>query len=194
MNTIATFVLRAKHWQIFLILVGVFGFGEMVAVGVLAENVSSPERIWPVGFLWGAITAFDALCFVGWLWAMGAFLNSIAPPSLRLKTGFWEYSLIYPVAYVCVAAPFFLNPSASIFAIIIPLHFLALFCLFYDLRFASKCLVLAETGKPASFYEYAGPFFLIWFFPLGIWFIQPRINRLYANRRNAVPSIQAATL
>jgi uncharacterized RDD family membrane protein YckC len=43
----------------------------------------------------------------------------------------------------------------------------------------SKNLVLAETSKPASFYDYAGPFFLIWFFPIGVWFTQPRINRLY---------------
>src|SRR5262249_22613374 len=43
----------------------------------------------------------------------------------------------------------------------------------------SKSLVLAETTKPASFYDYAGPFFLLWFFPLGVWFTQPRINRLY---------------
>jgi hypothetical protein len=46
----------------------------------------------------------------------------------------------------------------------------------------SKSLVLAETGKPASFYDYAGPFFLLWFFPVGIWIVQPRVNRLYSER------------
>jgi hydrogenase maturation factor len=40
---------------------------------------------------------------------------------------------------------------------------------------------LAMTGRTVSFYDYAGPFFLWWFFPLGIWFVQPRINRLFAN-------------
>jgi hypothetical protein len=34
------------------------------------------------------------------------------------------------------------------------------------------------THKAAGFYEYSGPFFLIWFFPIGLWIIQPRINRL----------------
>ena len=58
--------------------------------------------------------------------------------------------------------------------------YLPLYCLFFDLNFISKSLALAETGKPVSFYDYSGPFFLIWFFPLGIWFVQPRINRLYA--------------
>jgi hypothetical protein len=30
-------------------------------------------------------------------------------------------------------------------------------------------------------------FFLIWFFPIGVWIIQPRINRLYAVKKNADP-------
>ncbi len=53
----------------------------------------------------------------------------------------------------------------------------------YDLYFVSKSLALAETSRPVSFYDYAGPFFLIWFFPIGIWFTQPRVNRLYAERK-----------
>jgi hypothetical protein len=57
-----------------------------------------------------------------------------------------------------------------------------MFCLFYSVRFVSKSLTLAETCKPASFYEYAGPFFLIWFYPIGVWLVQPRVNRLYAGR------------
>ena len=33
MKTIETLFLRAKHWQLFLLFVGVFGLGEMVAGG-----------------------------------------------------------------------------------------------------------------------------------------------------------------
>ncbi len=73
------------------------------------------------------------------------------------------------------------NPA--LLAIIFPLHSLAVFCMFYDLYFVCKSLVLAETSRPVSFYDYAGPFFLIWFFPIGIWFTQPRVNRLYAERK-----------
>jgi hypothetical protein len=55
-----------------------------------------------------------------------------------------------------------------------------LFCLLYSV---SKNLVLAETRKPASFYEYAGPFVLLWFLPVGVWLVQPKVNRLYAKDR-----------
>jgi hypothetical protein len=93
-----------------------------------------------------------------------------------------------------VAGPFFLNPNPSMIAVILPLHFFAMFCLFYDLYFVSKNLVMVETGKRVTFYDYAGPFFLIWFFPIGIWFIQPRINRLYEQKAGSKIVGEASTV
>jgi len=69
-----------------------------------------------------------------------------------------------------------------------------MFCLFYDLYFVPKSLVTVESGKQATFYDYAGPFFLKWFFPIGIWFIQPRINRLYARQASTTPIIETGTV
>jgi hypothetical protein len=54
-----------------------------------------------------------------------------------------------------------------------------MFYMFCTLYFVSKSWVLAETGNAATFYDYAGPFFLTWFFPIGIWVIQPKVNRLF---------------
>jgi hypothetical protein len=45
MNTIGRFFLRAKHWQIFLLLVGVFGFGEVVAIFVMVAIESSTGKV-----------------------------------------------------------------------------------------------------------------------------------------------------
>jgi hypothetical protein len=54
-----------------------------------------------------------------------------------------------------------------------------MFCIFYCFYFTAKVLKTVELQKPVTFNDYAGEFFLIWFFPIGIWFIQPRINRLF---------------
>ena len=183
MNVVSTFFLRAKHWQIFLILfVATFVGGGVL----LASFPQSPT----FDLLNGIVTAIFLLFFYTWLWSMGSFLNSIAPPKLTPNKNFFAFSLAYPVLYIVV---FFLlirqatsRPSASPFLILIlPFHLLAMFCLLYQLYFVSKSLVLAETGKAASFYDYAGPFFLIWFFPVGVWFTQPRINRLFAEKPKA---------
>ena len=60
------------------------------------------------------------------------------------------------------------------------MHLVATFCMFYNLYFVAKSLKLVELQRPVGFYDYSGPLFLLWFFPAGIWVVQPRINRLYA--------------
>lgn len=116
---------------------------------------------------------------------MGSFLSSVTDPRLRLKMNFFGFALIFPIPYtftfMIVVSQ---NPQPWIVLLILPFHFLAMFCMFYILYFLSKSLVMVETGKRATFYEYAGPFFLFWFFPIGVWFTQPRINQLYAKRRD----------
>ena len=157
MNTLQALFLRAKHWQLFLLL---------VVTGA-------------AGLVWSVfLIALAMLCFAAWLWSMGRFLSSMRPQSLRLKTGFFRFALIYPVLYTCASAPFFPNPP--MFAVFLLLQVLAMACLIYVMYFVSKNLAMVETGKPARFYDYAGRFFLLWCYPIGIWFIQPRINRLYA--------------
>ena len=117
--------------------------------------------------------------FLGWYWCIGTFLSSRVTPELRLKLQFFRFAVVYPAIYILFFMWVFQMPSVDLFVLVFPLHFFAMFCLFYLLYFVAKSLVLAETARPATFNDYAGPFFLIWFFPIGIWFIQPRINRLY---------------
>lgn len=180
MRHIVDFFLRAKHWQIFLLLFGVFIVAEVVAINSMLSTAQTPEyfgRFDPI--FWFGVVAF-MLCYLGWLWSMGSYLNSIVQPALRLNIGFFRFALIYPALYVFVFISSFQSINPVVLAVIFPLHVFAMYCMLYQLYFVSKSLALAETAKPASFYDYAGPFFLIWFFPIGVWFIQPRVNRLYA--------------
>ena len=71
------------------------------------------------------------------------------------------------------------QPDPAIFALIIPLHLFSMSCIFYCLYFNAKALKTVEWQKPVTFSDFAGEFFLIWFFPIGIWIIQPRINQLF---------------
>ena len=45
----------------------------------------------------------------------------------------------------------------------------------YIMYFLSKTLVSVEKKTIAVFRDYAGEFFLLWFFPIGLWILQPRI-------------------
>jgi hypothetical protein len=187
MDTIASFFLRAKHWQIFGLLFGLYIFGAVVVVALPAAPLS-PGSLGAGRLAFGAVVALLMVSLLAWFWSMGSFLSSIVQPGLRLKGGFFRFALIYPFLYIFAFIPFFLSPRPVLFAVIFPLHLFAMFCMFYSLYFVSKNLALAEAGKPVSFYDYAGAFFLVWFFPIGVWVIQPRINRLYATRKTVQPS------
>ena len=68
------------------------------------------------------------------------------------------------------------NPA--IFALIIPFHLFAMFCIFYCLYFVSKVFKTVELQRKVAFSDFAGEFFMIWFFIVGIWIIQPKINKM----------------
>jgi hypothetical protein len=78
-----------------------------------------------------------------------------------------------------------IQPNLTIFALIVPLHLFSMFCIFYCLYFNAKALKIVEWQRPVTFSDFAGEFFLIWFFPIGIWIIQPRINRLFKNTNDS---------
>ena len=61
---------------------------------------------------------------------------------------------------------------------VVPLHLFSMFCMFYLLYFVSKTLKTVELKREVTFSDFLGEFFMIWFFPFGIWIIQPRINKL----------------
>jgi len=187
LNLIERSFLRAKHWQIFLLVVGVSIVGEMVVMRSLPQGTPTPQDLQRTLAGTVGVTAIFMLCLLGWIWSMGSYLTSIAPRSLQLPMGLFRLAVIYPSAYlVALFVTLCLVPAVP--AAIAPFHLLATVCMFYDLYFVSKTLVMAETGRPASFYGFSGPFFLLWFVPIGVWVIQPRINRLFTKRRSDAES------
>jgi glucan phosphoethanolaminetransferase (alkaline phosphatase superfamily) len=63
--------------------------------------------------------------------------------------------------------------------VLIGLHLFSMFCAFYCLYFNAKALKTVESQQLVTFSDFIGEFFVIWFFPIGIWILQPRINKLF---------------
>jgi len=181
-DSVSKFFLSAPNWKIFLLLSILYFAGFfMLSMGNFAP-IYSLRDIGKPTFIAVILITMSLFCYVTWQWSLGSFLSRITHPVLSMKTGFFHFALFYPPIYV----PFFfaalLAADTRLSILIIPFHLFAMFCLFYDIYFLLKSLALAETSRPVSFYDYAGPFFLLWFFPFGIWMIQPRVNRLYESR------------
>jgi len=184
MNWIERFFVRAKHWQIFLLFLILGIVSEFPVLGNFAA-AKSPEGYGTVLLMTEFATAVAAWCFILWLWSLGSFLNSIVPAALRPGKKFFLFAVVYSAAYVPASMALFQSIDLKLFVATIPLSLLALFCMFYNLYFVAKNLVTAETDKLATFYDNAGPFMLVWFSLIGVWLIQPRVNRLYAAKRSA---------
>ena len=65
--------------------------------------------------------------------------------------------------------------------IIVPVHLFSMFCIFYSLYFVAKTFKTVELQRETTFSDFAGEFFLIWFYPVGVWIIQPKVNKMVEN-------------
>jgi hypothetical protein len=179
---ITSFFLRAKHWQVFVLVWGTYFAGQIAIVSLLPETSGPSTNSLKVGILSETIMLPCILSLMAWLWSMGSYLFLIAKPTLKRNIHFFRFAIIFPTLYLLTALPFFLSRNPFVERIVVPMHLLTLFCLIYDFYFVSKSLVIAEKGKRVSFNDYGLSLFLLFFSLLGVWLIQPRINRLDAQR------------
>ena len=170
MNRMGDYFLRAKHWQLF----GLFSLLFCVLTVINISDIQGTTAFMTVAVVF-------VFCFIAWLWSIGSFLNSIVQPALRSNGRLFRFALVYPPLYAAAAWIIFSLslPPTWLILILLP-HLFAMFCIFYSFYFVARSLVVAETGRPASVDSCIGSIFLLWFFPIGVWIVQPRVNLLYA--------------
>lgn len=179
------FFLKMKHWQIFMLTVGIMFILQIVFM----MNMFRTDMVlngFSLYFILGIFVPFLMLIF--WLYTMGHKVNSILSEDLRKNETFFKISALFPILYIVFVFLLFgiiLGKSSADFnpilivIFIVPAHLFTMFCMFYLIYFCSKSLKTYELQKKLKFVDYAGEFVLLWFFPIGIWIIQPRINKIY---------------
>jgi hypothetical protein len=185
-------LLKIKHWQLFCLLFGGF---PLVFLAVSFSTSFLQEIVY--GFV-PCMILYIATIF-GWFYAMGTNLTKKLPETVNMKLRRFKIFFSIPITYIIlivlfipgvilfkllgVSIPLDADIAYPIFIVlIVSLHLFSIFCIFYCLYFISKSLKAVELQGPVTFNDYAGEFFLIWFFPIGVWFIQPRINKLFDEK------------
>lgn len=135
-----------------------------------------------------------SVVFIGWLWSIGIGLQEKMPKELVMNTSLFKAALILPAVYFIGLFGFmwtlfsnidrFLMETIdfSFFSIIFPIHILSMIAMVYSLYFAAKTIKTAEVQQEVSFGDFIGEFFMIWFFPIGVWMLQPKINEIYLHK------------
>jgi hypothetical protein len=128
-----------------------------------------------------------------WIWSIAIGLQNKLPEHLQMKTIKFKIFFFFPLISLLLMSYIFFHLFSSIdmkffesnpfyivklFLIIFPLQLFNVFCIVYINYFAAKTLKSIELRRHAIFSEYIGEFFLIWFYPIGVWILQPKINRM----------------
>lgn len=179
--------LKLKHWQLFLIF---FLSMFILQIGMIPTLILSKEYNF-LGIIIGLFTGLGVLLFLGWFYFIIKGLDKkIENQNLRIYKKYFLYLLLFPVLYLTIVLSvlpqgFTISTEGStvktIWQIfIIPAHLFSMFCIFFMLYKAAKTIKTVELQKKVTFSDFAGEFFLLWFSPIGIWILQPKINKFVA--------------
>jgi hypothetical protein len=181
--------LNAKHWHLFLLTFGIPMIFQFLMMGTIFANIGSSDNSSP-DFMFNYFKFFPIIMllftgvFFGWFWSVAVGLQRIIPKEIKMKVNRFKIFLLIPAVYIIFFLGFFMTsfnsggPNPGVFAIIVPLHLFSMFCIFYSLYFVAKTFKTAELQRKVTFSDFAGEFFMIWFYPIGIWIVQPKINKM----------------
>jgi hypothetical protein len=189
-------LLRIKHWQLFILLVGIPFILQIFFIYTSLVSRLSPTGTGLSPFVYSIMPVTTILfiaIYFSWLYAIGSNLQSLLPVSVKMNLLLFRWLLLIPIIYMlCLSAWIFTVansmittqafPNMKLFLLIVPVHFFCMFCIFYCFYFNAKSIKSVQLQRPVKFDDYAAEFFLLWFFPIGIWILQPRLNKIFDNK------------
>jgi hypothetical protein len=199
--------LKAKHWQLFIIMIAPPIIFQYFMVANMLANFSTNPAPDP-SFVFEYLKFFPLMMIItmgtlfGWIWSVVVGLQDKIPDALKFKTGRFKVFFFIPVIYIMLFsfllsslissgpemikedAPENFVKVAGFMMIIFPLHLFSMFCIFHSLYYAAKTFKTAELQRPTTFSDFAGEFFMIWFYIIGVWILQPKINNMVSENQN----------
>ncbi len=160
-------LLQIKHWQLFILI-----FLPIIIVDTIDNDIRLFDLL---GSLWTTIV------YLSWLYSIILKTNKIKsiPRFMYLAFIVCKYILI-----LFILSALFLygtNNNGYSFYWVVPALFAGLIAMFYILYFTAYCLVKSEKMNIDVF----ATFLAFWFFPIGVFIIQPRINKILINLNHA---------
>ncbi|BDD08915.1 hypothetical protein FUAX_13470 [Fulvitalea axinellae] len=185
--------LRAKHWQLFSYAVALPLAVAAVTVSVLfsfsgKESGIAALRI-PLSVSVVVLMLVLYKCiWLGWLWTLAFGVRERMPVFFEADTERLRMIFLVPSAYLIIVfiAVFYGSfytmgaskefPMSSLF--VIPLHLFSTVCVGYCMYMAAKTMKGVELGAEPEFADFREEFFLAGLFPVGVWLLQPKLNRI----------------
>lgn len=195
------FFLGAAHWKVFLATAGIPIIIQIIAQGAsysinpaINQSTLNPEEV--LGFVKVFMLAyFGVLIFFlyaqfTWLWQVSTSFQVLLPEGESLNLRIFKMLFTLPLIAMVVMAYAFYNVFEMIqsqefdfvsFGLIFLMATIMFPTVLYLMYVPAKTIKSAEAGAKLKFGEFAGEFFLVVFFFIGVFALQPRVNALYAK-------------
>ena len=110
-----------------------------------------------------------------WMYSIGIELNKKNQKNIGLKKILLNILVGYPTMYLISAWILILSGNMNMDTIL-PFHFGAMFCIFLLMILTSRTIIKFEKEENLKESSGIGLFFGIWYYFIGIWYIQPKLN------------------
>jgi peptidoglycan/LPS O-acetylase OafA/YrhL len=166
------FLLTAKHWQVFIVL----AMGLFLNNFVVEDNPTLTTIIEVIGYL----------TYFLWPMLVGHGLQDYFPKKLVLSETFFLINGFISVTAILAMMIISDGQGMSFSGVEALPMFYVFYAFLYYLFFPGRSLRTIENKRTADFGECIGDFFLVAFLPIGIWFLQPRINKIVDEQENGI--------
>ncbi|HTD97881.1 MAG TPA: hypothetical protein VK668_01275 [Mucilaginibacter sp.] len=163
------FLLRLKSWQLFLLLI-------------------VPYFLTSIPYFGNLFYITGIVMYVGWPYAIGTRMHALMPDKLKPGITLFKYCCIILIVIIITlntwqvyfgGTTFLSRYQVSDF-VILPI---LLFLIFYIWMFAPRMLESVIEGRMVYRSDSLRAFFGFWFFPIGVWYIQPIVHRVLDKYR-----------
>lgn len=181
-------ILLAKSWQLFL---AVF----VIPLLILISGLFVPMYVLNGAYFFFVIpiaVVLSQMVIYFWMWSVGHQLFKQLNISSFFSNGTFRFFIAVPVTIILLVLIFWLwgatilgmgqfsmaNVLTGLLVFVIPLEILFMVSQFYCFYFVAKVIKTAELNEVVSFDRFTAEFIWLILFPLGLWFVQPRVNKL----------------
>ena len=190
-------LLKGKHWQVFLLLFGLPILGIiffLIFMVVFAETQTHTAATLVVAaVLFSFIIASAG--FLIWLYYLTSKLYARLMNKANVNFGLFKVCIVMLGIFLLCLTSVLYNiadkftglgartiAEGTLATVMPPLFLLATLSLFYCLYFTARALKTVELRRVITVQEYAAEFVQLWYFPLGVWILQPRINKIFSGK------------
>ncbi len=141
------------------------------------------------------ILVFWFTLYFGWHWSVGVSLYKKLRHPKPLNLIIFKFLLIFMLVYFVISTidPFLKDVDETTYKILSFFNLVGSISFLYCIGFIAKTINQVEMKEQVEFKDWIGDMVLIILFPIGIYFLQPRINEIFKTENESTTANTASS-